>query len=204
MTARLLRYTVPLTLLLLLLAAPDLLAAEAGDKEPQIMPDLADPATYYEAVWSIVVFGIFFAVLSFVVWPKILKALREREDKQRQDLQSAEQARAEAEKTLQQYKEQLAEARREARQVLDEARKDAEQMRSKMLADAEREMTQLRQRATDDIQLAKRQAVQELYTTSAELATQVAEKILQRQINEEDTQRLVEQSLEEFNRTGRN
>lgn len=203
MTARLTRFILPLAFLLLLLAAPDLLAAEAGE-EAEIMPDMADPATYYEAVWSIVVFGIFFAVLSFVVWPKILKALREREEKQQQDLQSAEQARTEAKQTLEQYQQQLAEARQEARQVLDEARKDAEQMRSKMLADAEREMNQLRQRATDDIELAKRQAVQELHTTSAELATQVAEKILQRQINEEDTQRLVEQSLEELNRTGRN
>lgn len=185
-----------------MLVARPLLAAPAGG-EQDVGSALLTPDVM-SAVWNLVMFLVLFAILAKFVWPRILEALRTREERLQSDLASAEQARAEAQQALEQYRQQLGEAQQEARQMIDQARQDAEQLRGKMLADAEAELKQIRQRATEDIELAKRQAVQELYTTSAELATQVAEKILQRQINEQDTQRLVEQSLEELSRAGNN
>ena len=72
----------------------------------------------WEMVWTIVVFLVFFGVLSFLVWPKILVALRDRESKQRNDLTEAENAANEAKATLEQYKQQLAEAHKEAQRII--------------------------------------------------------------------------------------
>lgn len=174
-------------------------AAAEGGKERSLVPSPTDPALWQEMLWSVVVFSIFFAVLAFVVWPKILKALQAREDKQRGDLEAAEKANADAKATLAEYERKLADAHAEARQILEQTRTDADQLRAKLKADTEAEMTKLRDQASADINRAKQAALQDLYAHSAELATAVAAKILQRQVTEPDTQRLIDQSLEELN-----
>jgi len=176
------------------------LAAGEGAPERGLLPDgILDPVLWWEMLWTVVVFSIFFAVLALLVWPKILKALQAREDKQRSDLTSAEQANADAKATLAEYERKLAEAHAEARKMLDQTRSDADQLRAKLKADTEAEMAKLREQASADIDRAKQAALQDLYAHSAELATAVAAKILQRQVTDADTQRLVDQSLEALN-----
>ena len=57
------------------------------------------------------------------------------------------------------------------------------------------ELNAMRERAVKEIQQAKQAAVAELYTDATNLATMVAGKILKREINSQDQQRLVEESL---------
>jgi F-type H+-transporting ATPase subunit b len=116
----------------------------------------------------------------------------------RGDLEGAQSARTDAEQLKADFEHKIAEAHADARKLLDEARADADQLRARLKADTETELANLRQRAADDINRAKQQALQDLYATSAELATAVAGKILQRQVTDADTQQLVEQSLAEL------
>ena len=168
--------------------------------ERELTPkSITDDVLWQEMAWTVGVFAIFFTTLSLLVWPKILKALKAREDKQRGDLAAAEKANADAKASLAQYEQKLAEAHAEARKMLDQTRADAEQLRAKLKADTEAEMVKLRDQASADIDRARQAALQDLYAHSAELATAVAAKILQRQIDEADTQRLVDQSLNELN-----
>jgi F-type H+-transporting ATPase subunit b len=184
-----------------LLAIPAIAFAAdtGGGHERGLVPSPTDKALWYEMLWTVVVFGIFFTVLSVVVWPKILKALQAREEKQRGDLAAAAKANADAKAALADYEQKLAEAHAEARKLLDQTRADADQLRAKLKAETEAEMVKLRDQASADIDRARQAALQDLYAHSAELATAVAAKILQRQIDEADTQRLVDQSLEELN-----
>lgn len=173
-------------------------AAEAG-------PHPVTLVTPYwgSAVWTIILFGLLVFVLGKWVWPHVQSSLDAREKKIRDDISSAEKANAEAQQTLDQYKKQLAEAHAEARKIIDQSRTDAEQLRARRLEETEQELGRLRQRATDDIEQAKEQAISDLYAQAGELATAVASKILQRQITEQDTRTLVEQSLGELNQLHR-
>lgn len=173
-----------------------LLAEEEAAADPV---GLLDPGGV-GAIWKLVLFLLLLWVLSRFVWPHIFQGLEAREQKIRSDITGAEEANREAQQTLSQYKQQLAEAHAEARKLVDQARADGEALRSRMLADAEKEIGRLKQRATEDIQHARQQALQELYAHSADLAVAVASKILQRQIDGEDNRRLVEQSLAEMER----
>ena len=176
--------------------------AHGAHPERALVPGLADSTLWWEMLWSIVVFAIFFGVLSLVVWPKILGGLQAREEKQRTDLQRAEKAAADAAATLKQYETQLAEARKEAGQMIEQSRADAAKLAGELKAQAENEVAQLRQRVQNEIRTAKEQAIGEIYAEAAMLATQVAGKILQREINPDDQKALVEQSLGELNRAG--
>lgn len=174
-------------------AMTPVLAAAEGD------PELLG-FNWMEAAFNLLLFIILLALLSKFAWPHILKGLEAREEKIRHDITSAEKANRDAQQTLEQYKQQLAEAHAEARTLVDQARSDGEALRGRMLGDAEKEIARLKQRATDDIQQARQQALQELHSHTAELAVAVAEKILQRQIDASDNRRLVEQSLAELDR----
>lgn len=152
------------------------------------------------AVWNLLIFLTLVIILGKFVWPKILEGLQSREQKIHDDLTGAEKANAEAKKTLAEYEKRVAEAQAEARQMLDQARLDAEQLKARLADETEQEMARLRERATEDINRAKQQALQDLSAHAADLAVDVAGRILQRDIEPGDTDRLIQQSLEELDK----
>jgi len=155
-----------------------------------------------EMIWATVLFLLFAGILGFFVWPKVLGALQQREQKLEGDLVGAEQARKDADAALAEYKAKIAEAQQEAAQVVNEARAAAEQVAAKVKADAEAQAQQLRERNLAEIASAKEQALSEIYGQTAELSTQIAGRILKREINAQDQQQLVSDSLAEL--TSRN
>ena len=183
---------------ILLLLAPAALAAEGGAKRELIS------IHFMEMVWSLVTFVIFFVVLSVLVWPKILKALQMRESRIRDDLVSAERSARQAEQTLGEYRQRLTDANVEVKQIIDQGRADAQQLASQIKEQTQDEITRMRQRAEAEIASAKQQAVGELYAEAAVLATDVAGRILKRQIAETDQQQLVDEALAEMGKASRN
>lgn len=160
-------------------------------------PDVLD-GTIYQSIAAIIAFVLLFIILAKFAWGPMLKGLQDREEKIKADLDAAEVARNETQATLDEYKKQLADAQVEARSIIDKAVKDAEAAKQRAVSETEQEIQKVNARAKHEIELAKDKALQELYAQTAQLATSVAEKILQRQIDGQDTQQLVEQSLKEL------
>ena len=100
-----------------------------------------------EIVWAVISFAIVFGLLAWKAWPAIKKQLKAREDRIRGDLERAEQARVEAESSLEEYRKQLAEARGEATKIIEEARLAAEQVRQERIAAIDDEIAEHRARA---------------------------------------------------------
>lgn len=181
---------------LLLAAAPALAendAAGNGDEAPFLIQ--WSPG---EFIWTLVLFLILLVVLVKYVWPPILNGLKDREDKIRMDLANAEQARREADEALEQYKAQLAESRKEAQQIIEQSRADAQKVAAELKGQAQQEIEQMRTRAQHEIRAAQEQAIAEVYARTAELATHIAGRILQREINAEDQKALIDSSLNEL------
>lgn len=168
-------------------------AADAAGKDPDVMT-----GTIYQSITAIIAFVLLFVILAKFAWGPIIKGLQDREEKIKADLDAAEVARNETQATLDEYKKQLADAQVEARSIIDKAVKDAEAAKQRAVSETEQEIQKVNARAKHEIELAKDKALQELYAQTAQLATSVAEKILQRQIDGQDTQQLVEQSLKEL------
>jgi len=144
---------------------------------------------------SIVVFVVVFLILANKVWPTIVKGLKDRENKIREEIESAEMARQQAKDALEQYQQSLAQARSEAQKMLETTRQQQSAMAAELKAKADRELADMRDRAMRDIDAARRAAVAEIYSQQAALAANIAGKILRREINAGDNQRLVEESL---------
>ncbi|MBL8885881.1 MAG: F0F1 ATP synthase subunit B [Phycisphaerales bacterium] len=146
-------------------------------------------------ITAILVFLFVIAVLGAKVWPAISSGLDDRSNKIRSEIEAAEKARKQAAEALAQYEASLAQARTEAAKLIEQTKAQQSQLAAELRAKSEIELNAMRERAVKEIQQAKQAAVAELYTDATNLATMVAGKILKREINPQDQQRLVEESL---------
>lgn len=169
------------------------LAGGEGHEKLAALPPT--PAGLWTGITAIVVFIITAAFLGAVVWPKILKGLTDRENKIKSEIESAEAARMQASMALEQYQKSLAEARAEAQKMIDTAKVQMASQIAEMKAKAEGDAAALKAKAMSEIEAAKKQALSDIYTQSSTLATQVAGKILAREVNGNDSQRFVEEAL---------
>ena len=193
--------TLALPALSAVLAAPAvaIAAAGGGDGEQKSIFE-GDPWPY---IFNLLMFLVLFFVLAKFVWPKILAGLQAREEKQRQDLSQAELAAAEAKKALEENKQQLAEARQQAQKIVDDSRAEAEKLAARLRKQAEDDAEQMKNRARKEIQSAQEEALSEIYSQAAVISTQIAGKILRREITADDQQQLVDDSLRELTETSR-
>lgn len=145
-----------------------------------------------ELLWGGLAFLIVFVGLAKVGFPAIKKGLADRSEKIRSDLESAESARTSAETELAEYRAQLAEARQEAAGILDEARGQAESVRKELVAKAEADAQELRAKAADDIRVASERAMGDLTAKVSELSVQLAEKIVEKNLDRAAQQNLVD------------
>lgn len=158
----------------------------------------------YQAIAAAIVFFLLIVILKKMAWGPILQGLVDREKKIKDDLQQAETAARQATATLEQYRKQLAESHAEARRIIEQGRADAEKLAASLHQQAEADINAMRVRAQAEITNAREQAVAELYSQAATLATSVAGKILQRELNPADQQRLVEESLATLQKSSNN
>jgi F-type H+-transporting ATPase subunit b len=163
-----------------------LLAAEDVKAKNPIVPEAK------EIIWAVIAFVLVFSLLAWKAWPAIKKALQDREDKIRADLERAEGARTEAETQLSDYQRQLADARGEAGRIIEEARQAADQVRKDLIAKAEADAADLRARAGDDIKLATDRAMADLQNRVAELSIELAEKVVERNLDHDTQIALIE------------
>ena len=145
-----------------------------------------------EILWAAISFVIVFGLLAWKAWPAIKAGLQARQDRIREDLEKAEQARMEAETSLDEYKRQLADARNDASQIIEEARLQADSVRQERIAAVDGEIAELRARAAEDIRLATQRAMSDLQGRVAELSIELAEKVVERNLDRQTQTALIE------------
>jgi len=146
---------------------------------------------------NIVAFVVVFFVLAKFAFPPITKMLDERATKIRESLEKAEDTRVEAERLLDEYKAQMADARAEAAQVIEQGRKVAESMKAEILAKAREEAEAEKAKAMAAITAEKESAMAELKGEVADLSVAVAGKIIGSSLSKADHEALIDKYLAE-------
>jgi F-type H+-transporting ATPase subunit b len=156
-----------------------------------------------EIVWAAIAFVIVFVLLAWKAWPAIKKGLKDREDKIRGDLEHAESVRNQAESELADYQRQLADARNEAGRIIEEARQSAEQVRKDLIARAEADAAEVRAKAQDDIRAASERAMADIQGKVSDLSIELAERIVQQNLDRATQIQLIENYINEVGGTRR-
>jgi F-type H+-transporting ATPase subunit b len=151
-------------------------------------------------VWTTLVFLILVFLLGKFAWKPILNAVHAREEAIDQALKQAEAARAEMGK-LQASKEQLLKQAREEREAIV---KEGRAMRDAMIAEAKdaasAEAAKILESARTQIHQEKMAAVTELKNQVAQLAIDMAEKVLRAELAQPEVAKAnVERDIKDLN-----
>jgi len=153
------------------------------------------------ALWTFVVFVVLFGLLSYFAWPQIAAALDARERAIADNIAAAKATNEEAKRLLAEHEARLAAAAGEVRALLEEARRDAEVTRARILSEAQKERQQELQRALREIELAKDGAIQELAISSANVAIELARKVVREKLTSDEQSLLVRSALDKLTAT---
>jgi F-type H+-transporting ATPase subunit b len=134
-------------------------------------------------IWQEVVVGVVaFALLAYVlmkyVFPRMEQTFQARVDEIEGGIERAQQAQAEANRLLEHYRQQLAEARTEAAKIRDDARADAEGIRQDVLAQAREESDRIIAAGRDALSADRASLVRELRAEVGELSVELASRIV--------------------------
>jgi F-type H+-transporting ATPase subunit b len=148
-------------------------------------PLAADTASYNpllpswpEFIIGTILFVLVFGFLARVALPRIMKTLEERHDAIEGGINRADEAQAEAEKVLHQYRAQLDDTRHEASRMREEAREQGAQIIAEMRERAEAEARRITESAQAQIEAERQQALASLRTEVGSLATELASRIV--------------------------
>jgi len=150
------------------------------------------------ALWTVVIFVVVLIVLGKFAWGPILNALQKREQFIHDSLAQAKKDREAAEAALKEYEQKLHEAKAEATAIVEEGRRDADEVRRREEARAKEEAEAMLQRARREITVATETAVSELYSLSSRLATDVASRVIRKELTGSDHERLIAEAIDEF------
>ena len=168
------------------------LAASSSGQDP-LVPSGAE--LIIGAICFIVVLG----VLGKMLMPRIQKMLTERTELIEGGLAKSEEAQAEAKELLDQYREQLAEARHEAARLREEAREQGAQIIAEMREQATAEARRVTEAAQVQIQAERQQALISLRAEVGTLATELASRIVGESLADQARQnRMVDRFLGEL------
>ncbi|MBF4993566.1 F0F1 ATP synthase subunit B [Arthrobacter gandavensis] len=133
-------------------------------------------------IWEILVTLLGFAVLMFIVVkyvvPMFEKTYAERTEAIEGGLAKAEAAQAEASAALDEYKQQLIDARTEANRIREEARAEGAQILADLKAKAAAESARIMEQSQVTIEAERQAAVVSLRAEVGTLATELASKIV--------------------------
>jgi F-type H+-transporting ATPase subunit b len=149
-------------------------------------------------IWTVITFLVVLTILRLTAWGPILSSLAERQRNIEGAIERARQTKNEADALLAKYETMLESARDDAHEILEEARKDGIKVQEEIRARALQEAEEFKARAHREIELATDGALEEIWSQTASISTQLAERILGRTIREADQERLVRELIEEM------
>jgi F-type H+-transporting ATPase subunit b len=156
-----------------------------------------------ELIIGTIAFLIVFILLARVLMPRISKTLEERSDAIEGGLKRAETAQTEANKVLDQYRSQLAEARHEAARLREQAREEAAQLVAEGRAEGAAERERIIATAAAQVDADRQQALHALRAEVGTLAVELASKIVGESLADEARQsRMVDRFLADLEGTG--
>jgi len=146
--------------------------------------------------WQVANTLLLLAVLIYFARKPVLTYLAGRRDTIAKNLDGAAQLLAEASLRLAEWNQKAASLDQEVATIRDATRRAAEAERDRILADARVTADRIRQSASAVAERELQQARESLRGEAADLAVELAAKILREQVNDSDRTRLVDEFIE--------
>ena len=126
--------------------------------------------------------------------------LEQRENLIKDSLENAEKARQELDKLNEESEAIISKARSEAQSILSEGKAAADKIKEDTITKAKDEASKIREDAQHQIQVEKDKAISDIRKEVVDISISVAEKLINKNISEQDNNTLIEESLKKINK----
>ena len=145
--------------------------------------------------WTFVVFIFLLIVLGRFVFPKITAAVEAREKALEDAIESARRDREEAARILAEQQRQIEAARLDAQKIIVEGRQLGEKLRAQMMEETQHQQQQMLERARNEIERERDQAIAALRREAIDLAIAGASKVIEKNLDDQANRKIVESFL---------
>jgi F-type H+-transporting ATPase subunit b len=149
-------------------------------------------------VWSLITFVVLMIALWKFAYTPLINMAKARQDSINEAIKDAEKLRNDAEDLLENYKQQLAEAREEAAAILERARKAGDNTKAEALEQARAEAEATLAKARQQIERDTNQALQKIREEAADLTVAATAKVARNSLSGEDQLRLIQEAINEI------
>lgn len=144
---------------------------------------------------------ILFLLMKKYLFGPIQKILKQREDEINAIYEKAGASEASAAEKELEYTKKLAGAKSEAASIIDNAVKNAAIRSNEIVSEAEKKASSILTKADKQIALERQNAMNEIKSDISSLAVNIAEKIIEKDINEADHNRMIDKIIDEMGET---
>lgn len=153
-------------------------------------------------IWSIVIallnLLILFLLVKKFLFKPVQRILNERKEQVSRVYDEAQKARDTAEKDRAFYEERREKAEEDAEEIMRKATDQAKRTGESIIKDAKTEATAIMEKAERDIENEKVKAVNDAKNEIASISVQIAEKIVERELKEEDHKAFVDRFVDDL------
>lgn len=157
-----------------------------------------DPQLLHDAVLLALSVFVMFAFLSYLLFNPARDMLKKRQDRVKNDIDSAQKAKEDAQKLKEDYESRIRNIHREEDEILSAARKRALENEAKIVEEAKAEAAEIIARANRQIELEKKKAEDDIKKEIITVASMIAEKVVREQIDTRIQDSLVDETLKEI------
>lgn len=148
-------------------------------------------------VIQLIAFGILYWLLHRYAFGPLFSIMEKRRELVKEQLDSAEASRKEAQRQVEEQKQALAQARKEAYDIIEQAKATSSKQAEEIVQAAKSEASRLKDEAVKDIESEKNKAIAALRSEVSGMSVKIASKIIEKQIDEKSQEQLVDQYLKE-------
>ena len=142
---------------------------------------------------SLINITVLFILLRLILWKHVIRFLAERKNRVQSEMDNAEKHRNEAETLRNEYSEKLGGIEEQRQEILRESRQKAGEESDKILKETHERAKDMLDDAEARITAEKEQALEEAQLDITSLATEMASRILEREISEQDNAGVVDE-----------
>ena len=154
-----------------------------------------EPATLIVTICNL--FIQMYIVKKFLL-DKVMAVIDKRRATADSEIVEARNAREEAMTIKATYEENMKQAKAEANQILAHAQKTASARSEEIIGQAQSQAALIKEKAAEDIAREKKKALNDAKDEISGVAMAIAEKVVERQLNEQDQQKLIEQFIDDL------
>ncbi|MFD3446677.1 F0F1 ATP synthase subunit B [Microbacteriaceae bacterium 4G12] len=152
---------------------------------------------YGTMVYQLAFFLILLALLRKYAFGPLMGIMKQREEHIANEIEAAEKNNEEAKKLVEEQRVFMKQSRVEAQELIERAKKQAEEQKETIMATAKAEAETMKESALQDIQREKEQAISALQAQVASLSVQIASKVIEKELREEDQANLIRDYIKE-------